>query len=169
MSAVLLGSVRLLNQPPVKEGVKNVIGCITFFGGIAALYQRSQLPAEKDSNNWADAARKTLNFFLTASVVLSILVSRPGLYFSEPFFNQSIFGPNTIFAINPWHPRHILNITANVLSATALIQWVFNRYVPTHEALGLIIAIGAFNFLTGRSTLHLANEAWHTFFKLTRV
>lgn len=169
MSGVVLGTVRLLNTPPVKEGVKNVFSGITFVGGFAALYQVSRAPKEQETQHWAV---KTLNLVLIASVVLSLIASRPGLYLCEkalPLIATSqtwaaIFGPNTIFAINPWHPRHILNITANVLSATALIKAVFNKYAPSKETLGLIVAIGAFNFLTGRSTLHLANQASHLVF-----
>jgi len=164
MSGVVLGTVRLLNQPPIKEGVKNAIGLITFFGGIAALYQISQAPKEKEASTWTETAGKAINFFLTVSIVLSLIASRPGLYFCgivTPTRLAGMFGPNTIFAINPWHPRHILNITANVLSATALIKWVFNKYAPSKETLGLIITIGAFNFLTGRSTLHLVNDFWY--------
>lgn len=170
MTAVVLGSVRLLNQPPVKEGIKNLIGCITFFGGMAALYQVSQTPKEKEAATWTETAGKSINFFLTASIVLSLIASRPGLYLCGKILNRiatpatlmAIFGSNTIFAINPWHPRHVLNISANVFSASALIKLVFSRYAPSKETLGLIVALGAFNFLTGRSTLHLANSAWHS-------
>jgi hypothetical protein len=72
------------------------------------------------------------------------------------------FGLNTIYAFNPWHPRHVLNITANILSSAALVKWVFNRFAPSRETLGLMVALGAFNFITGRSTLHMANDAWHS-------
>lgn len=165
MTSVVLGTVRLLNQPLVKEGVKNVFSGITFFGGIAALYQVSQAPKENDVSTWTETAAKAINGFLIASIVLSMIASRPGLYFcriATPTTLAAMFGSNTIFAINPWHPRHILNITANVLSASALIKWVFDKYVPSKATLGLIVALGAFNFITGRSTLHLANSAWHS-------
>ena len=165
MSGIVLGSVRLLNQAHVKEGVKNVIGCMTFFGGLAAFSQMSC--KSKTSSDWWGTADKAISFFLKASIVLSLIASRPSLYFWEkiaiPRTWLEIFGPNTVFALNPWHPRHLLNITANALSAAALVKWVFDRCAPSPEALGFLVALGAFNFLTGRSTLHLANHVLHSY------
>lgn len=150
-------TLRILNSPPVKEGIKNVFGAITFFGGIGALYQMS-------STSKGSTAEKTTVFFLKASIVLSCIASRPGLFLCEKLVHKiatpetltNIFGRNTIFEVNPWHPRHILNITANVLSISALIKWVFKSSQPS----GWLVALGTFNFVTGRSTLHLANDAW---------
>ena len=167
----ILGSIHYLNQAPIKDGIKNVIGCITFVGGITVLYQMSRAPSRKEeSPSWWTTADKAVTFVLKASIVLSCLASRPGLflygwvfhYIATPKTWMDIFGLNTVFEFNPWHPRHLLNIAANALSAAALIKCVFDRYVPSHQVLGLMVAVGAFNFLTGRSTLHLANDALHT-------
>ncbi len=169
-SSPILGSLRYFNHPLMKEGIKNVIGCITFVGGIAALYQLSQASTRKvEDPSWWTTADKAMTFVLKASIVLSCLASRPGLflygwvfhYIATPKTWMEIFGLNTIFEFNWTHPRHLLNIAANALSAAALIKGVFDKYVPSHQALGLMVAVGAFNFFTGRSTLHLANDAWH--------
>jgi hypothetical protein len=146
-------ALKVFNTPAVKEGIKNVLGAITFAGGVAVLYR-----TRKDSS-----AEKTTDFFLKASIVLSCLASRPGLCLCEKVISMvttpqtlaKIFGQNTIFEINPWHPRHVLNITANVLSGIALIKWVYSR------SMNGLIAMGMFNFFMGRSTLHLANDLWH--------
>jgi hypothetical protein len=173
-------AVHLLNNSYVKEGIKNILGCVTFAAGIAVLYQASlasKLQKAGDDSSWQATTDKTVIFFLKTSIVLSCIVSRPGLYLCDWFFHKiatprtwmDIFGINTIFEFNPWHPRHILNITANAISAAALIKWVFDRYVPAHQAAGLMVALGAFNFMTGRSTLHLVNSAFYSACSARRV
>jgi hypothetical protein len=86
MSAVLLGSVRFLNQPPIKEGIKNVIGSITFFGGINLLYQMSKEPKTKETSEWWRPADKTVCFFLKASIVLSCIAAVQDSIFAIRFF-----------------------------------------------------------------------------------
>lgn len=172
----MTASLTFLNQTPVKEGIKNTLGCITFFGGLSALYALSRTSHKKESTLWG-YSRQTVRFLLTLSIVLSCIASRPGLFISGLISHQiatpqtwtGVFGPNTIFAINPWHPRHLLHITANLLSATALIQGVFNLYLTPQEQLQGIILLGIFNFLTGRLVLHLANDAWLSVMNLRRT
>jgi hypothetical protein len=147
-------ALRVLNTPAVKEGIKNLLGTITFVGGVAVLCRTHK----------GSSAEKTADFFLKASIVLASVASRPGLYFcggviskvATPQTLAKIFGQNTIFEINPWHPRHVLNITANILSGVALIiKWVYNRRMDD------LVVMGVFNFVTGRSTLHLVNDLWY--------
>ena len=197
-------ALRVLNTPAVKEAIKNVLGTITFAGGVTVLYRTRK----------GSSAQKTADFFLKASIVLSCLASRPGLWLLEKVISRiatpqafaKIFGQNTIFEINPWHPRHALNITANILSGVALIEWIYNwrmdgliamgvfnpssrkigcdfcsfltlsRLAKSHlvttprfrfckslsvknllKSLSYFLELG-FNFVTGRSTLHLVND-----------
>ena len=153
-------TLKILNSPAVKEGIKNAFGAITFFGGIAVLYYNSR--TEK-----ASTTEKTLDIFLKASIVFSCIASRPGLYLCEkvihriatPATLENLYGRNTVFEINPWHPRHRLNIAVNVLSSAALFKWVYDRYLSRPAS--WLVALGVFNFATGRSTLHMANDLWH--------
>jgi hypothetical protein len=153
-------TLQALNSPAVKEGSKNGFGAITFFGGIAVLYYHFRIEA-------GSTVEKTIDYFLKVSIVLSCITRRPGLYLTEkvieriasPATLQKRFGQNTVFAINPWHPRHGLNITANLLSSIALYKWVFNRSISRPS--DWLVSFGVFNFATGRSTLHLANDLWH--------
>jgi hypothetical protein len=167
-------AVAFLNTHSVKEGIKNTLGLVTFAGCSYALYQTTSTKKTYPSiPSWQKNADKTIIIFLKISVVLSCVVSRPGLMICGWVIHllisrktlADIFGLNTIFEFNPWHPRHIVTIGANILSASALIKWVFDRYVYEHQPVGFLIAVGAFNFFTGRSTLHLVNAACRHFFR----
>jgi len=165
--------INYLNTYPVKENVKDMIGSLAFGAGIVALYKYRGIPPKNSDQNWTSTADRTIIFFLKWSVVLSCVVSRPGLricgWMIHPLISPKtladIFGLNTIFEFNPWHPRHVFTIGANVLSATALIKWVFDRYAPTPQPVNFLAAVGAFNFFTGRSTLHVVNAACRHFFR----
>lgn len=166
-------AIDYLNTYPVKEGIKNVIGTLTFGAGVVALYKYVTTPSKKNDPSWSRTVDEKIIFTLKWSVALSCIASRPGLlicgWVIHPVISSKtladIFGLNTIFEFNPWHPRHIVTIGANVLSASALVKWVFDRYVPTHQPVGFLVAVGAFNFFTGRSTLHLVNAACRHFFR----
>jgi hypothetical protein len=141
-------SAAFLNSPPIKNGIKDAIGAIAFSGAVYTLYEM------------AKTTDKTI-LFLQTSIVLNGIASRPGLALCEwaahqvaaPATLMKIFGQNTIFEINPWHPRHQFNIAVNILAAAALIHIVYTRKAPR-----IIAALTAFNFFAGRSTLHLAND-----------
>lgn len=168
----MAAAIALLNNHSVKEGIKNTLGVVTFTGCLYALYETSS--SKKNSNtDWKKTTDKTIIFFLKTSIVLSCIASRPGLQICDWVIHSVIsekklsieFGLNTIFEFNPWHPRHILNITANVLSATAFIKWVFDRYVPTAQPVPYLVGVGVFNFIFGRSTMHIVNQACRRFFR----
>jgi hypothetical protein len=162
-----------LNAYPVKENIKDVIGSLAFGAGIVALYKYSGIPLKKNGLSRERVIDEKLISILKWSVALSCIASRPGLLICgwvihplvSPKTLSNIFGLNTIFEFNPLHPRHIVTIAANVLSASALIKWVFDRYVPTHQPVNFLVAVGAYNFFSGRSTLHLVNAACRHFFR----
>jgi hypothetical protein len=151
-------TVHFLNSPPVKNGIKNAIGAVSFSGAIYTLYEVATKMAvrRKDTD-------KTI-LFLQTSIILNGIASRPGLAICEWALHQvatpatlaSIFGQNTIFEINPWHPRHQFNVAVNIIAAVALVHVVYTRKAPRS-----IAALTVFNFLAGRSTLHLANDVWY--------
>jgi hypothetical protein len=147
-------TVHFLNSPPVKNGIKNAIGAVSFSGAIYTLYEMAA--------KWKDTDKTIL--FLQTSIILNGIASRPGLAICEWALHQiatpatltSIFGQNTIFEINPWHPRHQFNVAVNIIAAVALVHVVYARKAPP-----IIAALTGFNFLAGRSTLHLANDVWY--------
>jgi len=144
-------TVHFLNSPPIKNGIKNVFGALFFSGGLYSLYEM-----QKTSD-------KTV-LLLQTSIVLNGIASRPGVALCEWVIHQiatpptvtKIFGLNTIFAINPWHPRHLFNLSVNLIAAAALITVIYSRKAPR-----TIAALTALNFFAGRSTLHLAKDIWY--------
>jgi hypothetical protein len=147
-------TIHFLNSPPIKNGIKNAIGAISFSGAFYALYEMA--------TQWKEADKAIL--FLQTSITLNGIASRPGLTICEWALHQiatpetltEIFGENARFEINPWHPRHLFNISVNITAAMALIHVVYTRKAPRNTA-----ALTAFNFLAGRSTLHLVNDMWY--------
>jgi hypothetical protein len=186
-------SVRLLNQPIVKEGVKNIAGVVTFGFGLVEIYdvyrilQGREITSESDLDlpKWIQVAHKVVIVSAKISLILSAGVSRPGVFiisslmgcvFSTGQLNR-VFGPNTIFAVNPWHPRHVVSIAAVILALPSHgesmyqgIKWVYNRIRQHHAAPAnlqrvrfwltdtKIRLMSLFNTLTSRPVLHLGNQ-----------
>ena len=150
-----------LNQPIIKEGIKTIAGSVTFAFGldeIYDIYQMTQSHAiEMKPNNspkWIQVAHKIIVICAKISFILSAGVSRPGIFiisslfgcvFSTEQLNQ-VFGPNTTFAINPWHPRHVLSLVAGILGLPSLL-------LLDKEAKKML-----FNTITSRPILHLGNK-----------
>jgi hypothetical protein len=147
-------TVHFLNSPPVKNGIKNAIGAISFSGAIYALYEMA--------SKWKETDKTIL--FLQTSIILNGIATRPVLAICEWALHQiatpetltKIFGQYASFEINPWHPRHLFNVSVNSIAAAALIHVVYTRKAPRG-----IAALTVFNFFAGRSTLHLANDVWY--------
>lgn len=186
-------SIRLLNQPIVKESVKNIAGTVTFVFGLVEIYdlcqiiQGRKISTERylDYPKWVQVAHKVTIICAKLSIVLSAAVSRPGVFiisssigcfFTTPQLNQ-VFGPNTTFAVNPWHPRHVISIVAMVLAMPSFAQstykginWVYKkiRCYHTRAANGKssitcltdtkIRLMALFNTITSRPTLHVGNQ-----------
>ena len=91
--------LHFLNSPPVKNGIKNLIGCVSFSSAALIL---CEMPS-----TWKTTDKTTL--FLQTSAILSGMASRPGLAICEwtayqiatPETLTKIFGQNTVFEINP--------------------------------------------------------------------
>ncbi len=186
-------SVRLLNQPIVKEGVKNIAGTVTFAFGlveISDIYQIARgrkitTEACSDYPKWVQVAHKVIIVCAKISLILSAGVSRPGVFIISSLigciFSTSqldrVFGPNTIFAVNPWHPRHVVSIVAVVLALPSLAQsaykginWAYKKIreyqgtssnrsdVNTWLTDTKVRIMTLFNTATSRPVLHLGNQ-----------
>lgn len=186
-------TIQLLNQPIVKESVKNVVGSVTFAFGLIEIYdiyqiaRGRQITTETYSNypKWIQIANKVVIVCAKISLILSAGVSRPGVFiissllglvFSTPQLER-VFGPNTLFSINPWHPRHIVSIVAVILALPSMIQsvckgcnWAYKKIRQYNDmpADSLKVKIWLtdtkirlmtlFNTATSRPILHMGNQ-----------
>lgn len=186
-------SVRLLNQPIVKEGVKNIAGSITLVFGLVEIYDIYQIArgreitteACSDCPKWIQVANKVIIVCAKISLILSAGVSRPGVFIISSLigcvFSTSqldrVFGPNTIFAVNPWHPRHIVSLVAVILALPSLAQSTYKginwtcKKIRQYQELSTngsdvkvwltdtkIRLMTLFNTITSRPVLHLGNQ-----------
>ena len=148
-------SVRFLNQPVIKEGVKNIAGTAAFIFGIIEVYDIYQIlrgreistETNSDALNWIQVAAKAVLGCAKISLILSAATSRPGGFIISTVMGsvfssgqlESVFGPNTVFAVNPWHLRHVFSIAAVILALPSVIQstyrgvhWVYKK-IAQHE------------------------------------
>ena len=184
-------SVRLLNQPVVKEGVKNFCGSVTCVFGLVEIYDLYQITLGCEistetcptSPKWLQVAHKVVIVCAKISLVLSAGVSRPGVFMISSLVGcvfstvqlDRVFGPNTIFAVNPWHPRHVISIAAVILALPSVIQstykgvnWI-NKKVFHYQNISVpqnnnwltdskVRFMILFNTITSRPTLHIGNQ-----------
>lgn len=130
-----------LNHPEVKETVKNGAGSLTFAVGA---WSGLDLVCSKKKET-------PFNKMVKVSLVVSALASRPGIFILSRVFGlcgswERLCGPNTIYAVNPCHPRHVISFVAALLTIPAL--WTTNRW---------LCLAAFFNFLTSRPVLHIGN------------
>lgn len=182
-------SYAVINQPIVKEGVKNLASSISFMFGLVEMHDIYRIAkgrsitceALTDAIPWKQQLYKIIMICAKISLVLSAGVSRPGIYlistlmgsiFSTSQLNR-VFGPNTVFEINPWHPRHIVSIAALIFALPCVIQSAYcsldlfqkNIRHCCHKSEfkawlcdKKINVMVLFNTLTSRPILHLGNQ-----------
>jgi len=173
----LVTTVRALNQPLIKEGIKNVAGCVTFAFGVIEVYDLCQVLRGREITT--ENGSKWVTVSAKISLVLSAGVSRPGMFMigcvapSRRF--ERVFGPNTRFAVNPWHPHHVVSIAAVLLALPAIAQstykgscWVHNKIQGCRLSDNLPAAfwltdakvrlMNLFNIVTSRPVLHMGNQ-----------
>ncbi len=143
-------SVQVLNQPVVKEGVKNFAGTVTCAFGLVELYDIYQIVRGKkissedfsQSSENVELLQKAIILSAKVSLVLSAGVSRPGVFiisslagaiFSAPQLER-VFGPNTTFVANWGHPRHLVSLAAVILALPSVakstiegINWAYRK------------------------------------------
>lgn len=178
----LSAAARVLNQPLIKEGIKNVAGCITFAFGMIEVYDIDRIlrgreittESYPDGPKWMETANKMAIVCTKISLILSAGVSRPGVFIISSLVGcvvsshqlERVFGPNTIFAVNPWHPRHVASITAVLLSLPSIAQSTY-KILARHASNDSpsttwltdtkIRLMNLFNTVTSRPVLHIGN------------
>lgn len=158
--------IHVLNRPIVKEAVKNIVSTLTFAFGLIEIYDTCQTLQSRTITSavsrvhpqWMQAANKVDTLGAEISLLLSAGVSRPGVYiisslvgsvFSTVQLNR-VLGPNAIFAVNPWHPRHVVSIVAVAFGLLSLAQ---DSSTTTQTRLMVL-----FNTITSRPILHICNQ-----------
>jgi hypothetical protein len=186
-------SVQLLNHPITKEGIKNIAGTVTCAFGIMEIYNIYQISQGRaisketysEYPRWVQVIHKIIIVCAKISLILSAGVSRPAVFlislltgciFSTDQLDR-VFGPNTIFAVNPWHPRHLVSILAILLALPSLAQSTYKGAVWTCTKIrqysneiiykqetkdwltdSKIRLMTLFNTITSRPTLHIGNQ-----------
>lgn len=186
-------SVRFLDQPVVKERVKSIAGTVTFVFGLMEIHdiyqitRGRQISCEACSNHpqWVQIANKVVIICAKISLILSAGISRPGIFIISSllgciFFTaqlNSLFGTYAIFAINPWHPRHIVSLAAVIFALPSVAQsackvtlWAYNKIqqynnhpvgrlnIKTWLTTSKIRLMTLFNTVTSRPLLHIGNQ-----------
>lgn len=162
MSAVVGSAVQFLNAH--KQTIKNVVAIPAAIAGPSALYELAMKGRRLNFNAVLGDVGLVLNSAVSPMgvVVISKIVH---LFFSSGKL-ESFFGKNTIFAVNPWHPRHVVSVASAILMAPAMVkeaqrfyQWAWlgkvshDHYRQSDWMKRALI----FNFLFHRVTLHLLN------------
>lgn len=175
--------VNILNQPVVKEGVKNVAGIATFFFGLiecadlVQVWQGRKISTEASTDSSDEI--KCSKF----SLVLSGAVSRPGVYLISSLVGrvfstsqlERAFGPNINFANNTCHPRHVVSFFAVILALPSVAKstyegcyWVYRKVVQEPKTIDSdnadcwisdykVPLMTLFNTVTSRPVLHSGN------------
>ncbi len=160
-------SIRFFNDPLVKERVKNTVGSVTFLFGVVTLYEMSQglkkhqfVTLSSNDHEWQQLIHIIAVACDKVSLLLSAGTSRPGVFIVSKLINnlfsitqlERVWGPNTTFDVNPWHPRHVLSIVSVALatSSVGLSALSSGKLLDMQNLF--------FNILTSRFTLHIGNS-----------
>lgn len=134
-----------VNEPLIKEGIKDVAGSVTFIFGAYALYDLSQSLL---------TAKKVNALFAKISLIMSAVVSRPVIHVFSYFEMKS-----STFQQNPWHPRHVISIAAVILAIPCI---VFGNFSGKNRKIRWMLI---FNTITSRPVLHIGNQIFHLIYK----
>ena len=127
-----------VNEPSVKQGIKNLTGSVSFLFGMILLYDISQRLISRNistevvqqSPTWKRVADQAM----ITSAKLSILLTAATTYPGSQIFSilartccsqtqlEKVLGKSTIFEVNPWHPRHIASVAAVALATPLILQ-----------------------------------------------
>ncbi len=148
-----------------KEMFKLFAGLITFSFGLATLYDVSTSFRDRTISTAPKPTRweNTIIYASQASLILGAATSYIGISLISKIAKhlisqeqlQRAFGPSTIFAVNPWHPRHVASLTSAALALPMLIHSIYKRIQPiSYNKLRLATLV----YLSiCRPTLHIGN------------
>jgi hypothetical protein len=164
-----------LNMAILKEGVKKISGLVSVLFGvivIGAEIASFRTPNPKPRTGWGRVILVAAKISIFCAALSSPwVVYGAGWVFGKCFPRYdlgALFGPNTTFALNPYHPRHILAVVGSALGLIVLVHKLvkFARGIKSEKEEGdllitnrQIISIAAFNTLFNRTALHLVNVA----------
>jgi hypothetical protein len=156
----LRGVVSFLNQPVVKQSVKEGLGLVTCAFGVLGIYNeihhyRSLKNRVQSSHPRPSEAtqEKVIRFMTKFSLVTSLVMSSPGQalsrrVFSHLFTDEQLlryFGPNLNFATTPGHPRHVLSLLSFALGIPATVltfvkegAWLIQKATQDHPPLPVV-------------------------------
>lgn len=179
---VIVPTSQFLNQPLVKENIKNVTDRMSFAFAIFGLYNIGQILLGHRVSS--EAAPSGLEKMAVVSGKISVLLSGLNSQISVKLFSKLASYVTTpaqlerlFSAVNPRHPRHVLSIAALVFAAPSItlstyktVNWAYRVIRPSTKktksvnssVFGLtdakVRAMVLFNTLFSRVTLHNANQ-----------
>jgi hypothetical protein len=171
----MIRTINYMNQASVKQTFKDVVGMGAFVLGVGAIYSACKgqwltKMANKDEEGWGKSTHRFALGCAHVSLILSATVSPVGVWALSRVANTvfsaaqlGVLGPNTIFADNPWHPRHVVSFLAVGL-AFPFGPFALHWGVKSKRENYLQWAI-AFTVITSRPALHVANDLACRFFK----
>lgn len=123
--------VSCINQPIVKQSIKNALSAPTVAFGCYGLYQLFQ---KYHKGSYSPETPKASFGLAHFSLITTALMTPIGIKIPERIFCLLIstdqrlrwFGPNTVFEHNPLHPRHVMsfiNLAMAIPSALKVCQF----------------------------------------------
>ncbi len=171
MAAVIRPILNFLDTN--KQLIKNTIGYFSIGAVPAAIYDLFKF----NGAGSFPALTGNISIILNGAVspvgiaVISTIVHR----FFIPEKLETIFGKNTIFAINPWHPRHAANVAAIILMTPTVLKEAHSLYrratkqeppIETEPQLNPWLSkVVIVNFVFSRVVLHVVNQGLQSYFK----
>lgn len=173
LKELLTYCIDFLNQPSVKESIKNFCSSFTFAFGLVQLW--ILLFGRKPCNpvpplHGLEKALEVSQTCTSLSLILSAACSRPSVYLLSTFCDlcmpsdllESYFGANTLFDLNPWHPRHVTSLIALALAlpspVISLVKYLQSPVKASVKPAQQIGWMALFNTLTCRPVLHTGNQ-----------
>jgi len=171
---VVQPTVTFLNQSSVKQSIKFAVGTATFSLGVLEICDVCLGRGDKASPEIICAK---------ISIILSAATSPLGAYLIAKVANliftkaqlERVFGPNTTFQVNPWHPRHVASIAAVALAIPSIIpslgmsqRKISHFRKPGWLSDSKLLLIVWFNLMTSRLVLHVSNLSCKKFLHLLK-
>jgi hypothetical protein len=160
-------TVSYINQPAVKAGVKNFSGIVTFSLGAVEGCDLVYRAIKRDQESSLTAG-KSIALAGRFSLVLSAALSYPGQWVASNTIGRivdpALFGPNVIFAVNPYHPRHLVSFASCGLTLSASVYFLLFKKDKEERAIlndQVVTLLLFFNLATSRPVLHLGNQFAH--------